>query len=156
MPHDCGIRTKLHTIAQYKFTLAFENSITEDYVTEKFFEPLAAGSVPVYRGAPNVDEFAPADHCYINAADFSGPAELATYLDHLHHDKDEYQGYLAWKRQPLRDSFLSLVADTVPHPLCRLAHHIAVARAGTDVSPGSRGGLVASGEVGTDGRAFSA
>ena len=39
---------------RYKFTFAFENAISRDYVTEKFFDPLLAGSVPVYLGAPNV------------------------------------------------------------------------------------------------------
>jgi hypothetical protein len=52
--------------------------------------------------------------------------------------------------------FIHLVADTLPHPLCRLAQHITVARAGTDISPGLGSGLVAPREVGTDGRAFSA
>ena len=52
--------TKLEVIAAYKFTLAFENAIGEDYVTEKFFDPLVAGSVPVYLGAPNVEALAPA------------------------------------------------------------------------------------------------
>lgn len=33
-------------IPKYKFTFAFENSETDDYVTEKLFGPLAAGSVP--------------------------------------------------------------------------------------------------------------
>ena len=69
--------------ARYKFTLAFENTVTPDYVTEKLYEPLIAGSVPVYRGAPNVADFAPAPRCFIDAADFAGPAELAAYLDHL-------------------------------------------------------------------------
>jgi hypothetical protein len=56
---DNGQATKLSVAARYKFCLGFENSIAEDYVTEKFFDPLLAGSVPVYRGADNVGAFAP-------------------------------------------------------------------------------------------------
>ena len=41
---------------QYLFTIAIENSLEYDYVTEKLWQPLAAGSVPIYLGAPNVDE----------------------------------------------------------------------------------------------------
>jgi Glycosyltransferase family 10 (fucosyltransferase) C-term len=77
---DRGTATKLATIARYKFTLAFENSICRDYVTEKFFKPLVAGSVPVYLGAPNIRELATAEHCFIDTADFEGPAELPAYL----------------------------------------------------------------------------
>ena len=31
--------TKLDTIKTYKFTLALENAVAEDYVTEKFYDP---------------------------------------------------------------------------------------------------------------------
>lgn len=55
LKEDRGRATKLEIIANYKFTLAFENAIGKDYVTEKFFDPLIAGSVPIYLGAPNVD-----------------------------------------------------------------------------------------------------
>src|SRR5204863_10198514 len=50
---DRGGATKLETIASYRFTLAFENALEEDYVTEKLYDPLVAGSVPVYLGAPD-------------------------------------------------------------------------------------------------------
>jgi hypothetical protein len=49
-------------------------------VTENFFKPLVAGSVPVYLGAPNIRELATAEHCFIDTADFEGPAELPAYL----------------------------------------------------------------------------
>jgi len=48
---DRGQETKLSLIAPYKFCLAFENSIAVDYVTEKFFDPFLAGTVPVYFGS---------------------------------------------------------------------------------------------------------
>ena len=114
-------REKLAVIARHKFTLAFENSISPDYVTEKFFDPLVAGSVPVYLGAPNVADFAPAPHSYIDTADFSGPDELAAYLNHLDQHDEEYQAYLAWKDEGLSDGFRALVAAAPDRPLCRLA-----------------------------------
>jgi len=117
---DRGTSSKLDIIAGYKFTLAFENSICRDYVTEKFFHPLIAGSVPVYRGAPNVHNFAPGENCYIDAARFSGPRELAEYLLALDKNETEYQSYLHWKRQPLDRRFLEMVDRFAGDPIHRL------------------------------------
>jgi len=100
LPDDRGRETKLATIGRYRFNIAFENSLTQDYVTEKFFDPLLAGCVPVYRGAPNIAEFAPGENCFIDAAAFDGPRELAEYLHWLTGNPAEYAKYLEWKRQP--------------------------------------------------------
>lgn len=40
--------------AQYKFTLALENAVCNDYITEKLWRPLEAGSVPIVFGSPRV------------------------------------------------------------------------------------------------------
>jgi len=111
---DIGWQSKLDTIAGYKFTIAFENACSKDYVTEKFFDPLWAGSVPVYLGAPNVEAFAPGDHCFINAADFQDPQALASYLVALAADDNAYNAYFAWKKKPFRESFTRLQAPDVP------------------------------------------
>jgi len=39
---------------KYKFSLAFENAICDDYITEKLWRPLLVGSVPVVMGSPKV------------------------------------------------------------------------------------------------------
>lgn len=102
---DEGIKTKAALISSYKFTIAFENAIARDYVTEKFYQPLIMGSVPIYLGAPNIEEFAPADNCYINVNDFSSPRELAEYIMELDSNEEKYNSYLKWKDLPLREEF---------------------------------------------------
>lgn len=97
---------KERVISEYKFTLAFENAIAVDYVTEKFFQPLIIGSVPVYLGAPNVEDFAPGDNCYIDANSFSSIGDLADYLVMLDQHDELYNQYLNWKNQPFRSEFL--------------------------------------------------
>lgn len=136
-----GRAAKLALIASHKFTLAFENSIAPDYVTEKFFDPLVAGSVPVYLGAPNVADFAPAARSYIDVNDFPGPRDLGTYLDHLDRHDDEYEAYLEWKQEGPSQPFRALVASAPPRPFCRLAELVAQrlgaspAGVGLDVRP---------------------
>jgi len=125
---DRGQSTKLETISAYRFTLAFENSISQDYVTEKFFDSLIAGSVPVYLGAPNVADFAPSLDCFIDVRDFSGPAALADYLQSLAADDDAYDRFLAWKSQPFRPEFVSLVERFRTSSMDRLARTIAATR----------------------------
>jgi Glycosyltransferase family 10 (fucosyltransferase) C-term/Fucosyltransferase, N-terminal len=104
-----GQEGRLATLARYKFTLAFENSIAPDYVTEKFFDPLIAGSVPVYLGAPNVTDFAPGDRCFIDVTEFAGPAAVAARLNALAQDDDAYAEYLSWKASGLRPEFRALL-----------------------------------------------
>lgn len=117
---DQGRATKLDLIGGYRFTLAFENAIGHDYVTEKFYDPLVAGSVPVYLGAPNVEAFAPGDRCFINAAAFAGPRALAAHLLALAEDDAAYAEYLAWKQRPLRPAFRRLLDDQRSNPSVRL------------------------------------
>jgi hypothetical protein len=100
---------KLDTLSTYKFDLAFENAIAKDYVTEKFFDPLNSGCVPVYLGAPNIDDFAPGKNCFINVADFQSPRYLAEYLLWLNNSDEEYQKYFTWKQQPFRKSFSRII-----------------------------------------------
>jgi len=123
IPGDRGSASKLDVCSTYKFNLAFENAIAVDYVTEKFYEPLLAGCVPVYLGAPNVAEFAPVEDCYINTNNFSGPAELAEYLLYLDRDDQAYGRYLNWRERPYNSSFQALCRkNEAPafERLCRL------------------------------------
>lgn len=127
---DTGPASKRAALARYRFTLAFENAIDEDYVTEKLFDPLLMGSVPVYLGAPNVDAFAPGDDCFIDAARFDSPRALAAHLLALAADETSYQRHHRWRSQPLRPAFLDMMQRIATPPLCRLAHLLLARRAG--------------------------
>lgn len=126
-PPDRGRETKLALVAGYKFDLAFENAVAPDYVTEKFYDPLLVGTVPVYFGAPNVDRFAPGDRCFINVADYPDPGALADYLRRLAADEAAYQAYFAWKARPLRAEFSALLAAQRVNPWVRLCHTLTAA-----------------------------
>lgn len=120
-----GRDARLAIMAQHKFTLTFENSVSYDYVSDKFFDALIAGSVPVYLGARNVGDFAPAPRSFINTADFAGPASLACYLNHLDQHPAEYEEYLSWKRDGASRAFRALLAEVPAHAYCRLAAAVA-------------------------------
>ena len=109
---DTGHETKLATIGRYKFCLCLENALDIDYVTEKFYDPLLAGTVPVYRGAPNVERFSPGQNAFINANDFSGPESLCAFLLELDRDEQSYRRFFEWREQPFSQSF-ETVLETV-------------------------------------------
>ena len=47
----------LRIYSQYKFVIAFENSSSQGYITEKIFNVFLANSIPIYDGDTNVTEF---------------------------------------------------------------------------------------------------
>ncbi|ORX50251.1 hypothetical protein BCR32DRAFT_250148 [Anaeromyces robustus] len=121
---DSAWNSKMNTIRKYKFTLAFENSDDRDYVTEKFFQPLEAGSVPVFYGTANIADFAP-EHSYIDANDFENAKELAEFLNHLDKDDKEYESYLEWKKKnKLGDNLEHLIEIRKLNSICQLLQSI--------------------------------
>lgn len=111
---------KTAIVSQYKFTMAFENSATDDYVTEKLFGVLVAGSVPLYDGASNGKAFGPSKHSMVFANDYGTPEKLAEYLLYLDKNDTAYEEYLQWKKVGPSDDWVSLVDLANVHSNCRL------------------------------------
>lgn len=88
----------LSTISQCYFYLAFENSISTDYITEKLWRnSFQAGSVPVVLGPPrNVYELYIPPGSFIHVNDFSSVKELAAFLNQVAADRKRYESYFKW------------------------------------------------------------
>jgi alpha(1,3/1,4) fucosyltransferase len=83
---------KIATIKNYRFSICYENTHgSKGYVTEKIFDCFAAGTVPIYWGASNVEEFIPLD-CFIDRRDFSSMQQLHLFMKSM--SKQTYEGYL--------------------------------------------------------------
>jgi len=96
----------------YKFVIAFENSLCWDYITEKFFMNLAHDVVPIVMDLHgNYARFAPAGS-YINALDFPTVKDLADYLKVLDKNDTLYNEYFWWKSHH--------TVDYSPRGLCGL------------------------------------
>ena len=103
MPDDIDGFHKLHSpeyykfLAQYKFNIAFENAICNDYMTEKLFRPFEVGAVPIVLGSAVAKDWMPNKKSAIFVTDFKDPKELAQFLNYLNNNDEEYQKYLEYK-----------------------------------------------------------
>ena len=127
-------QSKGDVMREYKFCITMENSIAYDYISEKVWDGLAAGCLPVYRGAPNAADHLPIPEAALLYDALGGtPEALAAEIRRLAHDREAYDSRFVWRTAPL--AFLSpgyrrLVEDTrLEHSQCRLCKLVAAMRA---------------------------
>lgn len=120
--HPCylgSVDDKLEAMSHFRFSICYENSIDEGNLTEKIFDSMCAGCVPVYWGDPQVTRWVPSD-CFIDRTAFETPRSLFDHLASM--EKEEYEGYLARIRAYLagekaqvrsKNSFVGEVAGAV-------------------------------------------
>ena len=104
----CGIKdcSKPELIRRYKLYFAFENGISEGYVSEKVYEGFQAGTLPVYFGTEDVKDYLP-EHSYISVTDFNSVRELGEYLVKVLDDDELYQSYFEWKKKDFSEEYLT-------------------------------------------------
>jgi hypothetical protein len=90
---------KTALMQEYWLSIAFENAIDPDYVTEKLFQPLIAGSIPVYFGAPNAREYLPDASAAVLGDSFATVDEMGVYLRELLSSDEQLQKRIAWKNR---------------------------------------------------------
>lgn len=120
---DDRVLQKITILSWYRFTLAFENTVDDHWLTEKFFQSIIAGCIPVYLGARNVRELFPIAHSYIDANDFENPKTLAEYLNKLNENETLYNEYFEWKKKALPQAVLDLTKMSFRYNGCRLCDY---------------------------------
>ncbi len=74
------VECKKETLEKYKFTICYENARDiPGYITEKIFDCLFAGCIPIYWGANNIGDYIPKG-CFIDKRDFESYEELYAFM----------------------------------------------------------------------------
>lgn len=91
----------LPTVSHCYYYLAFESSLSKDYITEKLWRnAYQSGAVPIVLGPTPVDYRAVAPpNSFIHVDDFSSVKELAAYMQELAADKERYEEFFKWRQK---------------------------------------------------------
>lgn len=126
------LQRKLEIFSRYKFCIAMENSRQDDYVSEKLWQALWAGCLPIYWGAPNVGDRLPMakSRMLLDYADLKSVDALAERIHELSQDEDAYNSFFEWKQRSSPEQWPPLFRRIVelsdqPHPVCRMCRFIA-------------------------------
>jgi len=114
MPRTARAASKIDTLRGYKFCVAIENSEDRHYVSEKVYDALVAGCVPIYFGAPNVLDYVPHADAIIDLRALGGARQAAEEIAVLASDDTAYASKHAWRDRPetWSDGFKRLQSQT--------------------------------------------
>jgi hypothetical protein len=72
---------KWKTVSQYKYSLVIENSNEDYYISEKIFDALICGSMPIYHGSDKIFEIIPKEWFYfLPSLDVSEISKLNAFI----------------------------------------------------------------------------
>ena len=85
---------KFEFCKKYKFSIAFENSSTPGYTTEKLMQAFGAGTVPIYFGNPHIsEEFN--TKAFINVHDYQTFEDVVEAVKRVDNDDELYLSMLS-------------------------------------------------------------
>jgi hypothetical protein len=89
-------KTKYSVLSHSRYSICFENAKNiEGYLTEKIFDCLFAGCVPIYLGEPNIEKWVD-PRCFIDFRNFKNYDEMYEYLSNI--TENEYKKIQAYGR----------------------------------------------------------
>lgn len=108
---------KIDFIKNYKFTIAFENSCSNGYTTEKLIQPFMANSIPIYWGNPKVTkDFNP--KAFINCNDYNNLDEVIEKIKELDNNDGLYMEML--KQPPMQPDYKFDKQEQLEKFLCNI------------------------------------
>lgn len=70
------VREKWEALIDYRYTIAIENKVRHNVITEKILDPFLTFTFPIYSGAPNIEDyFNPSSFLSIDIEDLDGSIE---------------------------------------------------------------------------------
>lgn len=83
------VETKLKFLQKYKFNLCFENASYPGYATEKCYDALVVGTMPIYWGSPTIEvDFN--TNCFLNWHDYKDDRIFIQAIEYYDQHKNEY------------------------------------------------------------------
>lgn len=104
------VSSKHETMRKYRFSISYENSNNVyGYVTEKIFDSMRCGCVPIYLGAPDIEKYVP-KACFVDRREFGSDREVEQFI--LGMSKEKYTSYLDAIKEFLNsNSYLDRLPD---------------------------------------------
>ncbi|WP_169719429.1 glycosyltransferase family 10 domain-containing protein [Olivibacter sitiensis] len=115
MPNTNELKSKFNNdkisfLKQYKFNICPENTNHDGYVTEKLFEAIRAGTVPIYWGAKGQPEPDVLNHdAIVRWDDKFSVKKVMRIVEDLHSSKKRYQEFTAQPK--FKDTAAEYIAD---------------------------------------------
>lgn len=107
--------SKWGVLSAYRFCLCYENMPMTGYVTEKLFDCLYAGTVPVYWGAPDIESIVPPS-AYVDMRRFKSCSEMLDCIQSM--STDEWQCMRDAGRQFILTRCKELYCNSLIHSIC--------------------------------------
>jgi hypothetical protein len=112
-------------LAYSKFSLSIENVQEHNYVTEKLYQALAMGAIPIYWGAPNANDIIPRNGSALVFFDMDEITNVMQKAKQISANESLWNEYTQWKDARFSDGFLGLIRNQRGSMFCRLCEHIA-------------------------------
>jgi hypothetical protein len=91
-----GIKSKIQFFSSYKFSIAMENSEGEGYISEKIIDSFLAGTIPIYYGGYNIDQYLN-NKAFILIRGEKDMREKINYIIKIDNDEELYKKLLKEK-----------------------------------------------------------